>query len=89
MVIPNLITVHQTKITGYVIMYFWEDVRIYTHLQQFIHLARGYSKTMKERKKERLFFFIFKQNWLPRLFHSLLDILVYQWCLNQILYRDY
>lgn len=22
-------------------------------------------------------------------FHSLLDILVYQWCLNQILYRDY
>lgn len=38
---------------------------------------------MKE--KGKTFFFIFKKNWLPRHFHSLLDILVYQWCLNQII----
>lgn len=45
---------------------------------------------MKERKKETFFFsFLSKTDSPDTHFHSLLDILVYQWCLNQILYRDY
>lgn len=43
----------------------------------------------KEKGETSFFSFLTQTDSPETHFHSLLDILVYQWCLNQILYRDY